>query len=271
MKTNYLKHVLFLLITLQHSFAEENIISEEDLPHDSLEAEENVLNIQDDFLYEDYEVITQKETVYVTLEPTTVFFTLTETTTLLANKTFQETIPVLTTLDSVSSPVKTIIEEIYNFVTVVETETVIETTILATETKIITTTLVDEEKVSPTSVMPTSTTSFIPIIPTSHAFKSYDGFKNTSSYGSNKGYFYSNLNLNKTEEINNKNSSKISYNYNNKTDVEESLRTFNGYTGLPVANSSFENGANGGKNEYSHIILISTFFSFVLTLLSTVV
>lgn len=48
-------------------------------PHDSLNNKDNVLAIQDDFnVYENFQYITHEKTVFVTLNPTTVYVTITE-------------------------------------------------------------------------------------------------------------------------------------------------------------------------------------------------
>lgn len=60
---------------VENQYQEQNVIL-----HDSIDKNIDLLNIQDDFpVYENFKFITQEKTVFVTLEPTTVFITVTKT------------------------------------------------------------------------------------------------------------------------------------------------------------------------------------------------
>lgn len=72
--------------------------------HDSINNKENILKIQDDFpVYEDFKIITHEKTVYITVEPSTVFITLTQTNLLTETTTQTETETKIATKTSIST------------------------------------------------------------------------------------------------------------------------------------------------------------------------
>lgn len=104
---------LYTVIQLSKSFAfgEDQIedlgtkpIVNDIIGHDSINNKENILKIQDDFpVYEDFKIITHEKTVYITIEPSTIFITLTKTDLFTETITETETETKLATKTSIST------------------------------------------------------------------------------------------------------------------------------------------------------------------------
>ncbi|GAV30133.1 hypothetical protein PMKS-003640 [Pichia membranifaciens] len=102
--------------------------------HDSLNNKENILNIQDDFsVYENFQILTQDKTVYVTLSPTTVYVTVTKTvgttTTIYPNTHIPKVLNSPVVSNDTPTPTKKIVS---SSVFVVTTETAVVTSLTTT-------------------------------------------------------------------------------------------------------------------------------------------
>lgn len=140
------------------------------IPHDSLNSSENILNIQDDFpVYENFQYITEEKTVYVTLNPTTIFVTITETVVPTNTIVITETKKEFVVPTSVPISNSTSIEEIISSVIIIETKTDI-TTSLTTEYVKATNILTPPSlslPISNTTISSTSISISIPIVTSS--------------------------------------------------------------------------------------------------------
>lgn len=158
MNTKIISQILFTLAAIEFAnakpsnlftkkpFLEEMLVSQEDSPYDSLDNNVNFLQIQENTPdFENVQFITEHEVVYVTLDPETVYVTITEAPNEIA--TVQPDVPVIvTTTDVITGnptltdvtkpirlnskttvPVATTVKEIISSVIVIETETAIET------------------------------------------------------------------------------------------------------------------------------------------------
>lgn len=174
MKVSSLLKAFFVLATMKTkigAFAnnvepvESSQSAEQILGHDSLNNKENVLNIQDDFpVYENFQVLTQEKTVYVTLTPTTVYVTVTKTvgttTTVYPNTHAPIIVNSSVASKGFNSPSK---EVVSTSVLVVTTETAVVTSLTTTTatpdttTAILTTTAgIEEEEDSASEVFTTT-------------------------------------------------------------------------------------------------------------------
>lgn len=159
MKVSSLLKALFVMAAMETRFrafannvdVEQNSQeSEHVIGHDSLNNKENILNIQDDFsVYENFQILTQEKTVYVTLSPTTIYVTVTKTVGTTTTVYPNTHIPIVLNSPVVSTEAPTPTKKIVSSsVFVVTTETAVVTS-LTTTTAI---------QVPPT-VSPTTTTA----------------------------------------------------------------------------------------------------------------
>lgn len=143
MKVSSLLNAFFVMATMKTKIGvfankaeleEDSQENEHVIGHDSLNNKENILNIQDDFsVYENFQILTQDKTVYVTLSPTTVYVTLTKTVGTTTTVYPNTHIPIVLNSPVVSNDTPTPTKKIVSSsVFVITTETAVVTSLTTT-------------------------------------------------------------------------------------------------------------------------------------------